>query len=102
MGRAGEKMVSKKAGMNRFVWDLRYPVVDIVPDAIVWGFTGGPRAAPGTYQVKLESGDWSQTQSFRVLKDPRIPATQAELDEQLDLLLEMRDLPTDNGSATWI
>lgn len=91
MGRAGEKMVSKKAGMNRFVWDLRYPVVDIVPDAIVWGFTGGPRAAPGTYQVKLMAGDWSQTQSFRVLKDPRIPTTQAELDEQLDLLLEMRD-----------
>jgi hypothetical protein len=91
MGRAGEKIVSKKAGMNRFVWDMRYPVIDTVPGTIVWGFTGGPRAKPGTYQVTMKSGGWSQTQSFQVLKDPRIATTQAEFDEQLDLLLEMRE-----------
>ncbi|MFY9549686.1 MAG: glycosyl hydrolase, partial [Thermoanaerobaculia bacterium] len=45
----GDKRLTKNPGLNRFVWDLRHPVVDIVPDAIVWGFTGGPAAAPGTY-----------------------------------------------------
>ncbi|MFP4081519.1 MAG: VPS10 domain-containing protein [Candidatus Aminicenantes bacterium] len=87
----GDIMVSKKAGMSRFVWDMRYPVVNTVEGAIVWGFTGGPRAAPGTYKVKISAGNWSQTQSFNILKDPRIDTTQEEFDKQLDLLLKMRD-----------
>ncbi len=87
----GTTMVSKSAGMNRFVWDLRYPVVNTVEGAIVWGFTGGPRAAPGTYKVKISAGEWSQSQSFKILKDPRIMTTQAEFEEQRDLLLKMRE-----------
>jgi photosystem II stability/assembly factor-like uncharacterized protein len=87
----GEKKVSKRAGLNRFVWDLRYPVVNTVPGAIVWGFTGGPRAAPGTYTVKISAGEWAQTQPLEILKDPRVQTTQAEFDEQITLLLKMRD-----------
>jgi photosystem II stability/assembly factor-like uncharacterized protein len=86
----GDIKVSKNPGLNRFVWDLRYPVVNTAEGAIVWGFTGGPRVSPGTYQVKIAVGDWSQAQSFDVLKDPRIKTTQAEFEEQLDLLLKMR------------
>jgi photosystem II stability/assembly factor-like uncharacterized protein len=91
MGSLGEKRVPKRAGMNRFVWNLRYPVVNSAPGAIVWGLTGGPRGAPGTYTVKISAGDWSQTQPFTVLKDPRVHTTQAEFDEQLSLELKMRD-----------
>jgi photosystem II stability/assembly factor-like uncharacterized protein len=83
--------VSKKAGLNLFVWDLRYPVVNTVEGAIVWGFTGGPRVAPGTYTAKISAGEWNQTQSFTVLKDPRVQTTQAEFEEQFGLLLKMRD-----------
>ena len=72
MGGAGQKRLTRKAGMNRFVLDLRHPVVDVVPDAIVWAFTGGPRAVPGTYRATLEVGDWSESRSFRIVEDPRI------------------------------
>jgi hypothetical protein len=85
-----ETTLPNKAGLNRFVWDLRYAVVDIVPDAIIWGYTGGPRASPGTYHVRLSLGDWSQTQPLVVVKDPRVAATQADFDEQLELMLDMR------------
>ncbi|MGH9366894.1 MAG: VPS10 domain-containing protein [Thermoanaerobaculia bacterium] len=86
----GDKKLTKKAGLNRFVWDLRHPVVDIVPDAIVWGFTGGPAAMPGTYQARLTVGDFSQTQAFQVLPDPRISTTAEQYREQLELMLVMR------------
>jgi chromosome segregation ATPase len=65
-------------------------VVDVVPDAIVWGFTGGPRAVPGTYRATLNVGDWSESRSFRILQDPRIQTSQADLEEALDLMLQMR------------
>jgi hypothetical protein len=48
--------LTKKAGRNCFVWDLRHPVVDIVPDAIVWGFTGGPAPSP---TAAAWAGDWN-------------------------------------------
>lgn len=85
-----ETILPGKAGLNRFVWDLRYAVVDVVPDAIVWGYTGGPKAAPGTYQVRLSVGGWSQTQALQVRKDPRVRTTQQEFDEQLELMIDMR------------
>jgi photosystem II stability/assembly factor-like uncharacterized protein len=86
----GDKRLSRKAGLNRFVWDLRYPAVAIVPDAIVWGFTGGPAAAPGTYQARLTVGGFSQTQPFQILPDPRLAMTPEDYRAQLDAMLAMR------------
>jgi photosystem II stability/assembly factor-like uncharacterized protein len=85
-----EVTLPKKPGLNRFVWDLRYAVVDVAPDTIVWGYTGGPKASPGTYQLRLSVGDWSQTRPLQVLKDPRVQTTQTEFDEQLEMMLDMR------------
>ena len=80
------------AGMNRFVWNMRYPDATSVPGAIFWaGSTDGPIAAPGQYQVRLSVGGETQTQPFTIVKDPRVAATQADFDAQFDLLLKIRD-----------
>ncbi len=85
----GEKRLGKKAGLNRFVWDLRYPAVDIVPDAIVWGFTGGPAAPPGGYRATLRVGDFSETTPFRILADPRLTLTSQDYARQFALMRDM-------------
>jgi hypothetical protein len=85
-GGGAASRLTKKAGMNRFVWDLRYPGVDGAP--------GGPLAVPGKYQVKLSMGSWSQTRLLEIIIDPRVAAdgvTLADLQEQLDLSLKVRD-----------
>ncbi len=87
-GRAGFAAgPSRKSGMNRFLWDLRYPGVD-------GAVFGGPLAAPGKYQARLVLGSRSQTRSFEVKMDPRVLAdgvTVADLQEQLDFSLRVRD-----------
>ena len=85
----GEKRLGKKAGLNRFVWDLRYPAVDIVSDAIVWGFTGGPAAPPGEYRATLRVGDFSETKPFRILADPRLTLTSEDYARQFALMRDM-------------
>lgn len=46
----------------------------------------GPRVPPGTYTVKVSSGSWSESQTFRLRTDPRHPqVTDAEGAEQLRL-----------------
>jgi hypothetical protein len=91
-GRAGPARVPNKAGLNRFAWDLRYPDATGFRNLIMWaGGTRGPLATPGKYSVRLTVGGQSQTQPFTLRKDPRIPATQQDLDAQLALLLKIRD-----------
>ena len=92
MGRYdGDRKLTSSNGLNRFVWDLRYPVVDYPEGTIIWGFLGGPRAAPGTYSATLKTGAEQQTQSFQILKDPRVTATQKDLEEQFAFQLQIRD-----------
>src|SRR4030095_13760580 len=74
--------VSTDAGLNRFVWDMRYPEAARFPGLILWaGGTNGPRAVPGTYQVKLTADGQTYTQSFEIKKDPRLQTTQEEFDK---------------------
>ncbi len=82
-----------QAGVNRLVWDMRYtgvPHLD-APDLNVWERAAGPMVLPGTYMAELTIGDRTLTQSVEILPDPRIIATERELTEQRDLLLQIRD-----------
>lgn len=81
-----------EAGMNRFIWDMRYPDAARVPGAILWaGTTVGPVAVPGTYQVRFTAGTTELEQTWEWKKDPRISATQEDLQEQFDFLIEIRE-----------
>ena len=85
-----------KKGMNRFVWDMRYPDAKKVPNAVMWGGRHiGPKAVPGEYKVKITLNGKSQTQSFNILKDPRINTTQSDFQDQFDLLMDIRNRTTE-------
>jgi len=84
--------VPTQAGMNRFVWNLRYADATTFPGLIMWaGSVTGPRASPGNYQVRLTVDGKSQTQTFELKKDPRLPTTPEDYARQLSLSLQLRD-----------
>ncbi len=84
--------LSADAGLNRFVWDLRYEGATKVPHAPLWGGnTNGPVALPGTYQVKLTVLGKSYTAPLEITSDPRLKTSDADLAKQFDLLLKIRD-----------
>jgi len=78
------------AGLNRASWDLRIGRPDILDDAVIWGFTGGPQVVPGTYRVRLTAGDLSATRSFTVHPDPRLDLSEADRSAQYALMVEIR------------
>lgn len=87
-----EQRVPAEAGMNRFIWHMRYPDARLVPgDKLLEDKATGPLAPPGTYQVRLDVAGASQTQTFALLKDPRVSASQADFDAQFALLMAIRD-----------
>jgi len=85
--------LSTTAGANRFVWNLRYPNATKVPGDKTVGATDrqGPLVVPGTYQARLQVGDQTLTETFEVLKDPRVTTSQADLEAQFELLRKIRD-----------
>ena len=93
-GRGAAKGPARKAGLNRYTWDLRYPGATTFEGMIFWGANAdqGPLATPGQYQVRLTAGGATLTRPLRVAGDPReLNITQADLDEQFKLAIQVRD-----------
>jgi photosystem II stability/assembly factor-like uncharacterized protein len=92
----GDPVLPAEAGHNRFHWSLRADGVEDVDDAIVWGFTGGPKVTPGTYTVRLATATSEPiTETVEVRMDPRVEdVTQADLQAQYDLATAVRDSTT--------
>ncbi len=87
-------------GLNRFVWDMRYPDATRFPGMILWaGQTNGPRAVPGNYQVKLTVDGQTFTENFEIKSDPRLTTTPADYAKQLELSLKIRDKLTETHNA---
>jgi photosystem II stability/assembly factor-like uncharacterized protein len=84
--------VPTAAGLNRFVWDMRYPDARGVPgDATTERSLTGPLAPPGTYRVQLSVDGRTCTAAFEIRQDPRLSATRAEFEAQFALLMQIRD-----------
>jgi photosystem II stability/assembly factor-like uncharacterized protein len=73
------------AGMNRFVWDLRYPTPATAGEQEFGEAPEGPLVLPGTYTVRLTAGGRTYSQPLRVTMDPRSTATPQDLQKQFDL-----------------
>ncbi|HYK21016.1 MAG TPA: hypothetical protein VEV42_09800, partial [Pyrinomonadaceae bacterium] len=92
--------VPMEVGLNRFVWDTRYPDAVRFPGMILWaGETRGPKLPPGTYQVKLTVDGKPSTQNFEIKPDPRLTTTPADYAKQLDLGLKIRDKLSETHNA---
>ncbi|MDE2234950.1 MAG: glycosyl hydrolase [Gammaproteobacteria bacterium] len=79
-----------KAGMNRFVWDLRYPDATHVPGAVLWfGSMRGPKVLPGDYTLKLAVDGDTYTQRLTVVNDPRSKLSATDMAARQGLLMQI-------------
>ena len=94
-GGGGSSVVPTQAGANRFIWDMRYPPANIIPGTTLRGRPNPPLAVPGKYQAKLRIGGQNFTESFDIVKDPRVTVNDADLQEQFKFLIAVRDKLTE-------
>jgi len=99
-------LLPKNAGLNRFVWDLRYPDPEqllytyygihvnyfeytladhAIPHSTPWHEPQGPMVLPGQYEVRLTVGGKEYRRPITVKLDPRLKVSAQELQRQLDL-----------------
>ena len=63
-------MLPASKGLNRFVWDMRYPTIAGVPGVFIEGSYRGHKAIPGTYRVTLKVGDKKAETDAEILANP--------------------------------
>ncbi len=92
LNRDRDKPLEPKAGLNRFVWDMRIFKPTLAPKSV---FTEGDRSPPrvgaGGYRVRLRVGGWADSAAFEVRPHPKGHASPADLRTQFDLLAAIRD-----------
>jgi hypothetical protein len=100
-GRGGGNPTAPMAvGLNNVTWDLQYPGATTFPGMILWGgSTAGPVAVPGTYRVRLTADGNVFTQPLVVKRNPLFAATQADLQEQFNLAIQIRDKVSEANNA---
>jgi hypothetical protein len=81
--------ISVMEGLNSITWSLRLEAPKMPQGVVHWGGMPGPPVVPGNYQVRLSSGDWTQTRPLKVEGNPNYPTTVAEYQKQDDLLKEI-------------
>ncbi|MBV8154093.1 MAG: hypothetical protein JOY98_06710 [Candidatus Eremiobacteraeota bacterium] len=75
------------AGAHRFVWDFHQ------------GTPRGPLVPPGRYTITLSAGGRSYSRTATILRDPRVPATDADLIAQYVLARKIESLRAEVEAA---
>ncbi|HEY8409815.1 MAG TPA: hypothetical protein VIK76_00350, partial [Pyrinomonadaceae bacterium] len=76
-----DPLLTKNKGLNRFVWDLRYPTMAGVPNVRIEGGFAGHKAVPGKYTITLKTPAQALSTEAEILANPLYPtdaATYAE------------------------
>jgi photosystem II stability/assembly factor-like uncharacterized protein len=81
-GPGAEPVLPAQKGLNRFVWDLRFPTLKGVPTVFIEGSFQGRKVAPGNYLLRLRLSGEEKTAPVRVLPHPLIKATKADYADQ--------------------
>lgn len=88
-GPSADPVLPAKKGLNRFVWDMRYPTMAGVPDTYFENSFAGHKAAPGNYTLVLKTGDRQVNATATILPNPLYPTTAAEYEAYHRLMWEM-------------
>ena len=87
-----DKPLEPKAGLNRFLWDMRVFRPTLAPKAVFnEGDKSPPSVGPGTYQVRLSTVGAGLSRRRGGPAAPRGTATAEDLQAQFDLLSAIRD-----------
>ncbi len=80
-GPSPEPVLPKQKGINRFVWDMRYPTMPGIPTAYLEASFRGHKAAPGAYSVSIKAAGKEAKSELSILPNPLYETTDAAYNE---------------------
>jgi len=90
-GPPAEPLLPKSKGLNRFVWDMRYPTMPGVTLAYIEANYHGHKAIPGKYDITITSGAQKISTATEILANPLYPTSFAAYKEYHQLMSRMEN-----------
>jgi len=84
-----EPVLSVTKGLNRIVWDMRYPTMPGIPYVYIESSFRGHKVIPGTYTLHLKSGLGESKTTAKVLDNPLFETTPDQYAEYHAFMSEM-------------
>jgi photosystem II stability/assembly factor-like uncharacterized protein/ferritin-like metal-binding protein YciE len=87
--------LSKKKGLNRFVWNMQHPIVPGVPKVYIEASFRGHKVVPGTYTFNLMYDGKTYTTTAEIKANPKLSITKEEYQEYDQIMSQMEANATD-------
>lgn len=76
-------------GLNRFVWDLKNPIVPGIPNVYIEADFTGHKVPPGTYTIRLKANGETVTAQGNVVPTPNVDVTPENYQEHDAFMTEL-------------
>ncbi|MCU0391051.1 MAG: glycosyl hydrolase [Thermoflexibacter sp.] len=83
--------LSKKKGLNRFVWDMRYPTMKGVPNVYIESSFSGHKANPAKYTFTLKYADQQAVANAEILPNPLYNISAEIYKQYHEVMMEMEN-----------
>ncbi len=87
--------LSKKEGLNRFVWDMKTAILPGVPGTYIESRFGGHVVPPGTYSIRLNADGKTMTSTGKIVAMPTYGTTPEQYAEYHSFMTDMEQRLTD-------
>jgi photosystem II stability/assembly factor-like uncharacterized protein len=98
-GPSADPVLLKSKGLNRLVWNMRYPGMSGVPGVYIEGSFRGHKVAPGSYTATLKKGTLASSVNFEVLPNPLYPVQPQVYKDYHELMSTMEATLSDMHST---
>jgi len=87
--------LSKNEGLNRFVWNMRHPIMPGVTGAYLEANYRGHVVSPGTYTIELKVGDETVSTQSVIVENPLYQTTASEFAAYDEIMTSMEQSLTE-------
>ena len=94
-GPSPEPTLSKNEGLNRFVWNGRYPILPGMNNVYLEANYEGHKVSPGTYTVNINVGDKKFSTNALILNNPLYNVPKEDYDYYHNFMSEIEQTFTD-------
>lgn len=86
---AADPKISSKKGLNRFVWDMRYPSIPTIPNVFIESSFRGHKVIPGIYTITVKAGNQTSTTTAAILANPLYHVSEKDYKDYDALMKQM-------------